>query len=75
MKYPACFDSEAQYIAWVHAARSAQAKIDHCRDCTAAYQARMIEQHRCEYPETVFELDEDGFISGMRPRHKRNENE
>jgi hypothetical protein len=71
MRYPACFDSEEQYLSWVHAARAAQFKINHCNDCTPQYQSRMIQQHRCEHPEVRFETDEDGFIIGTTSRRSK----
>lgn len=67
MRRPACFNSDEQFIAWMHAARQGANKIDYCADCTQEYQYQMIRQYRCEHPGVTFGRDSDGFTCGIRP--------
>jgi hypothetical protein len=62
---PACATKE-QYLLWREAARqySPAPKVGFCEDCTAQYQAAMIEQNRCENVHVWFTTDDDGFEHG-----------
>lgn len=57
---PLCTD-KATYAEWHEAARrSPPGEAGFCTDCTPEYQARMIEEGKCENPWIKFELyDED----------------
>jgi hypothetical protein len=62
---PKCCTKE-QYVLWIDAARQYRPapKVGFCEDCTAQYQAEMIEQNRCENVHVWFTTDEDGFEHG-----------
>jgi len=62
-KWPACTDPYA-YKLWREVANRVIPHYGFCTDCTPEYQAKMIREHRCEHPETLFEVDEDGFVQG-----------
>jgi hypothetical protein len=57
--YPVCFNSGTEYGLWVQSARQAPPTPGHgyCEDCTPEYQAQMLEQDRCKYPDTIFRGD------------------
>jgi hypothetical protein len=57
--YPICFNSGAEYGLWVQTARHSPPTPGHgyCEDCTKEYQAKMLQQDRCKYPDTVFRQD------------------
>lgn len=61
--FPLCFSSLEQYERW---RKSFQCPRSHCHDCLPAYQLRMKKQRRCEHPETMFTLDEEGGVVGHR---------
>lgn len=73
-KIPRCWpiESLADYKLWREASyvASPNPKSSICEDCTPEYQARMLELKKCENPEIIFDVDEDGFIYGKLPRHK-----
>jgi len=76
IQIPKCFSSREQYSLWVNAARlNSPGASGYCADCTPEYQREMIEQCRCECPDTTFHIDEDGFVAGVRvgarPPNKR----
>ena len=56
---PACFDSRAEFLAWLRAARyvssgqneAVPGRLSICVDCTRPYQAEMVAAGRCEHPE------------------------
>lgn len=74
-KHPLCFVSKAQYKAWQEKAlKSEDAPSGYCTDCTPEYQTQMIVAGKCEYPGTVFDTDEDGFVEGTRPGVKKRHN-
>ena len=61
---PSCFDSRDQYLAWWALIRDSVRTngkkvplIHFCQDCTLAYQHKMVEEKRCEYPGTIFNGD------------------
>jgi hypothetical protein len=62
---PACA-TKKQFLLWMEAARQYRPapKVGFCEDCTAEYQADMIEQNRCENVHVWFTTDEDGFEHG-----------
>jgi hypothetical protein len=62
---PKCSTKE-QYLLWREAARqySPAPKVGFCEDCTAQYQAAMIEQGRCQNTHVWFTTDDDGFEHG-----------
>lgn len=59
---PSCFPSEADWIEW-SAARSGACSP--CEDCASAYKRRMLAAGRCDRPETIFVVDEDGEEIGL----------
>jgi hypothetical protein len=88
---PACFESKAQWDLYRASWRIGKAKeqsrvVNYCEDCLPEYRDRMREEKRCAHPDVVFIVDDDGFISGVRPtqfklkqivtaKEKRDENE
>lgn len=46
--YPSCFANEEQWRDYVSSARIARERCSICEDCTAKYQAEMLEQGRCD---------------------------
>lgn len=60
---PQCTEPEV-YKLWKEAAYKSIPMYGFCTDCTPEYQAKMIIKKRCEHPETLFELDKDGWIGG-----------
>lgn len=73
-KIPICWPIESldDYDLWRESALAAppHPKSSICEDCTPEYQAKMIEQKKCENPEIIFEIDNDGFLAGRLPRHR-----
>ncbi|NBW12325.1 MAG: hypothetical protein EBR82_30270 [Caulobacteraceae bacterium] len=71
---PKCWPIEEikNFNLWKDAARISMVnqKSSVCEDCTPEYQARMIDEGKCENPEVVFDVDEDGFIFGRLPRQR-----
>lgn len=65
--FPLCFDSRAQYRAWLRQERLAPVPPGqvHCWDCTPAYAAEMRAAGRCMRPGTEFIafVDEDGDLT------------
>ena len=57
---PLCFATAKDFERW----RSSYNPtcVSHCRDCTPAYQLRMKKQRRCEHPETMFTVEDDGIV-------------
>ena len=63
--FPRCFNSKEEFKAWVQAARGSSPRAGFCTDCTKEYQARMVKEGRCQYPEVEFydfEMDKDGYF-------------
>lgn len=56
---PACFDSREDWMAWRHYAR-ATGVVSVCHDCTRAYRDQMIQEDRCQHPETIIATQETG---------------
>jgi len=54
--HPACFDDGLDYALWKFYSRRTRRPFakSFCDDCTPKFQARMLEQGRCEHPETQF---------------------
>lgn len=78
---PACFDTDKQYRDWLAMARLSRPGADgHCADCTQQYQAQMLSEGRCGYPDVQFVEDKEvikcadgtrrsvttGFVHGRR---------
>ena len=63
---PKCADSEEQVVNWLLTAdRVCSApSCGWCTDCLPEFQARMIDQGRCENPNVVFSRNE-GVIEGV----------
>ena len=64
-EFPRCFNSREEFKAWVQAARGSSPRAGFCTDCTKEYQARMVKESRCQYPEVEFydfEMDKDGYF-------------
>lgn len=79
-EFPPCFDSFEAYETWLyHAATSdlADPAKSICMDCTPEYQAEMIFNGRCQFPETKFGYvrptrlwsgdDDELFLCGLSP--------
>lgn len=73
MTYPACFNSQEDWDGWRLIARKTyiDKRAGYCIDCTASYQARMVEEGRCEKPDIIFRIDSDGMLEGRMPYIKR----
>lgn len=60
---PDCFDSEVQYRDYMTLKRMSQVVLHKhpgvCMDCTPEYKAKMLEQGRCQHPETLFVVQVD----------------
>lgn len=57
---PACFPSLLDFERW---AKSFGAKdCGFCHDCLPSYQLRMKKLRRCEHPEIMFSIGEDGVV-------------
>lgn len=89
---PKCFNSYCEYQAWKHQAlfprdyqgRGAKyarsrlfRKMKFCYDCTPEYQAKMLNEHRCENPNVSFvkvlnrqDEDYDGVFGVLLRPHK-----
>lgn len=69
---PSCFDSLAQFRAWVAAARAARdtSTLAWCEDCTPAYQEAMIEAGRCARPYVQF-TRENGYLEATMAPSRR----
>jgi hypothetical protein len=58
---PLCFFSPADFERW----RESRPRCEsHCKDCLPAYQLRMKKLQRCEHPEVMFTLDDEGGVVG-----------
>ena len=69
---PRCADREA-YELW-RSSPGARALINgFCTDCLPEYRDKMAAKGLCDYPETVFFFDSDGFVSGRREVSTRTE--
>lgn len=73
---PSCFNSDAQWreyaVAFVIGGRGngsgdRKPTVSYCRDCTSAYKKQMMEEGRCDHPETVFVRSEkhQGDVIGV----------
>ena len=40
----------------------------HCLDCTPEFKLKMLDEGRCERPETVFGIDNEGGVFGCSPK-------
>ena len=73
-KIPLCWpiDKLGDYKLWRESALVSppHPKSSICEDCTPEYQQQMIEQKKCENPEILFEIDNEGFLAGRLPRHR-----
>ena len=72
--YPQCFDSKEQFKSWAEAARGSSPRAGFCTDCTEDYQAKMVKQSRCQYPQVKFynwEMDKDGYFPNAYFHAKR----
>jgi len=61
--YPPCFNSLEQFSEWASLAEeTGVGRFQFCLDCTRSYQAKMVYEGRCEFPETQFTVitNEDG---------------
>lgn len=66
--YPLCFASEEQWKFWNNQARYSRAgPSGYCSDCTPEYQSEMLRARRCEHPNVLFGVDNEGFLCGSRP--------
>jgi hypothetical protein len=66
---PLCFTERWIYELW----KNSEAKVppqmrcrNHCTDCTPTYQLRARKAGKCEHPETMFALDRQGGVYGIR---------
>lgn len=68
--YPKCFESKEQFEAWVVMAERSKLenpRLSFCSDCSVNYQKKMMEQGKCEHPETEFRtvITEDGEVEDI----------
>ena len=62
--YPACFDSQEQFVLWRNAARQVSPGQSYiCADCLPEYRDKMVQQKRCAKPLTYF-IRLDGELVG-----------
>lgn len=59
---PRCTTLE-DYAAWLKF--PPYPRVGFCGDCTPAFKRKMMDQGRCDHPETRFERDEDGQLTGI----------
>lgn len=62
--FPLCFASAADFELWRAVPYRQLRGCSVCTDCLPQYQLRMKKLGRCEHPETMFTLTEDGEIIG-----------
>lgn len=69
MTHPPCFDTAADYEAWLKASQDCSLDSTHkptyCTDCLPEYQHKMILQGRCTHPTVRF------FKNGPRSYYGR----
>ena len=74
MKYPPCFDSLEQYKGWMEAnslvKSDSETRSNYCNDCLPEYQARMVNEARCNYPHVKFIKIGIKAYFGTRTRRK-----
>lgn len=60
--------TQQQFLSWQQMAKRVRTRLrnDYCEDCLPEFQRDMIKKNRCQYPEVVFRVDEDGFVAGFR---------
>ena len=66
---PLCFPSAEVFGRWREMSRGRLAKIGsdgYCADCTPLYHDAMVAKGRCEHPEVIFTVDENGDPVGHR---------
>lgn len=74
---PKCFSSVADWKEWNRLdIISEQVNTTVCTDCTPAFKLRMIEEGKCDHPETrfIFVLDRETGIRhpvGYRPKRRK----
>ena len=57
--FPKCFESLEQFEEWLRMARKSSPNspfLSFCVDCTISYKRKMLEENRCEHPETQFKI-------------------
>lgn len=55
--YPPCFESKERHTAYMwqsHRTNQPHDPLNYCLDCTREYKVKMLEQKKCEHPETIF---------------------
>ncbi len=78
---PPCYDSAQQYRLWLESSRAASGALpphrhpdgyfvepNYCHDCTKGYQRKMLNEDRCIFPDTTFEVrtsDGEKYIAGV----------
>jgi hypothetical protein len=65
--FPACFNSKKQYREWklLSMKSCTHRYVSFCEDCTLDYQAKMVNERRCEQ----FDLD----LVAFQDKHKRSD--
>jgi len=69
MGYPKCFPSQGEFDTWVRLSENdggLDPRISFCDVCTVKYQAKMIEEARCENPELVIDEEKEDIVNGER---------
>lgn len=69
MSYPLCFNSEAEFETWVTISELdgsdlGSPRFSFCDYCTKKYQAEMILQDRCSYPDLLVDNDDEEIKNG-----------
>jgi hypothetical protein len=72
---PHCTE-RSMYNRWKELARlSGNLPARFCTDCTSAFQAKMLEEGRCDQPGIKFYKTKEGFIDGYLPFPEKNKDE
>ena len=55
--YPPCFESKESHTGYLwqsYRTNQPHDPLNYCLDCTREYKVKMLEQKKCEHPETIF---------------------
>lgn len=64
---PSCFPSLASFELWLSSwSHSKDPDVTFCTDCTQQRKDAMVAQKRCHFPNTTFDVDDDGWTRGNR---------
>lgn len=64
---PRCFPSAKSFLLWLRSwSPGKDPEVTFCTDCTARRREAMASQDRCHFPNTTFDVDDDGWTRGNR---------